>query len=79
MKSFKVTQDKAGKYWIWCEDVNQNLAIRQDTLEKAYMAAMESLLFSCKLYKKDRDTLRVGMNKVESLFTDLFERESELN
>lgn len=42
-------QDKAGRYWLWSETLQHNLAYRIKSKEDCLLAAIDSLLFSIQL------------------------------
>jgi hypothetical protein len=42
-------QDKAGKYWLWSEALQQNLAYKIKDKEDCLLAAIDSLLFTIQL------------------------------
>lgn len=47
-----LTQDKAGRYWLWSKQLQQNLAYKIKTKEECLLAAIDSLLFSIELRDK---------------------------
>lgn len=65
-------EDKNGKFWIWDEYLEANIAVREPNREAALLAAIKSLQFYCKMYKESRDELRVKMTKVENCFEEVF-------
>jgi len=45
----RMTIDKAGRFWLWSEQLEQNLSYRAKSREDAFLAAIDSLLFIVKL------------------------------
>ena len=50
-----LTQDKAGRYWLWCETLDHNLAYKTRSKDDCLIAAIDSLLFTIQL-KNERIT-----------------------
>ena len=44
-----VTQDKAGRYWLWCDQLKVNLAGKMKSREDMLLSAIDALLFYLKL------------------------------
>lgn len=63
VKGCKLTLDKAGRYWLWCESLEHNLAYKARTKEDTLLIAINSLLFTIQL--KDEE-LR-ALNRVNAL------------
>ena len=51
VRGCKLSQDKAGRYWLWSDALQQNLAYRIKGREDCFLAAINSLLFS--IYLRD--------------------------
>lgn len=49
VKGCTLTKDKAGRYWLWSEQLEHNLAYKIKGKEDCLMAAIDSLLFTIKL------------------------------
>lgn len=59
VKGVEVTQDKKnGKYWIWSEMLQHNLAYKMLTKEDALTASIAALLFTVELKNKELAELR---------------------
>lgn len=67
-----IHQDKNGKWWIWSDYLEANIAIRAETKEKAVMEAIDSLLHYCYMYKESRDALRVNSEILREAFEKVF-------
>lgn len=44
-----MTRDKGGRFWLWCEQLEHNLAYKAPSREDCLLAAIDSLLFTVKL------------------------------
>jgi hypothetical protein len=49
LEGVEVTEDKAGRYWIWSEQLKHNIAYKEATLDDALKSAIASLLFTVHL------------------------------
>ena len=47
-----MTTDKAGRYWIWSDTLEHNIAYKEKTREDCLLAAIDSLLFTIELRDK---------------------------
>lgn len=47
-----MTVDRAGRYWLWSEQVSENLAYEKKTREDCLLSAISSLLFTIHLRDK---------------------------
>jgi len=47
-----LSQDKAGRYWLWSSQLNHNLAYKIKTKEDCLLVAIDSLLFTIELRDK---------------------------
>jgi len=56
-------QDKAGRYWLWSDALQHNLAYKIKGKEDCLLAAIDSLLFTIKL----RDERIAGLQRVADL------------
>jgi len=63
----KLYQDKAGKYWLWSEQLEQNLAYKEKTLEDALKSSIDSLLFILQLKEERIKKLQFISEKVSAL------------
>ena len=68
----EVYKDTNGKWWIWDNFLEVNIAVRQPTEAAAHAAALKSLLHYTEMFKESRDELREKYGRVESLFEELF-------
>ena len=55
----KLTQDKAGRYWLWSERLEQNLAYKVKEREDCLLASIDMLLFIIQL----RDERIAGLQR----------------
>jgi len=49
IEGVSLTQDKAGRYWMWSDQTETNLAYKEKTEKDCYLSAIDSLLFSLQL------------------------------
>jgi len=49
VENCEMTIDKAGRFWLWSEDLQHNLAYKSASREDCLLAAINSLLFTIKL------------------------------
>lgn len=49
IEGVEVTKDKAGRYWLWSEQLQHNIAYKEATLDDALKSAIDSLLFTLRL------------------------------
>lgn len=49
IKGCSLSKDKAGRYWLWSEQLKHNLAYKIKDREDCFLAAIASLLFTIKL------------------------------
>jgi len=47
-----LSQDKAGRYWLWSDQLQHNLAYKIKTKEDCLLVAIDSLLFTLELRDK---------------------------
>ena len=64
-----LTLDKAGRYWLWSEQLEHNLAHSIKTKEDALLCAIDSLLFTIHL-KDERLKALDRVNKLALQFAD---------
>ena len=77
VKGLTVTQDKAGRYWVWSEQLKQNLAYKAKTMDDAALIAIDLLLFMLKLKQKKLDALYELQSKVSAFVESVTEKEEE--
>lgn len=75
VKGLTVTQDKAGRYWIWSEQLQCNVAYKAKTMEDAVLIALDSLLFTIKLKQEKVDAFYELQNKVGSFIESVQDNE----
>ena len=63
VKGCKLTQDKGGRYWLWSEQLEHNLAYKAKTKEDALLLAIDSLLFTIHL----KDGQLRALNRINDL------------
>lgn len=69
---FDLYTDKNGKFWLYNKKEEINHAIRAKTEIEAYRKAVDSLIFSHQLVKKERQKLREDSEKIRAVFVDIF-------
>lgn len=69
VKGCTLTQDKAGRYWLWSEQLEHNLAYRIKSREDCFLAAIASLLFTIKL----RDSRIEALQRIADLAQEFAE------
>lgn len=52
VKNCQMTIDNVGRFWLWSEDLQHNLAYDSKSREDCLLAAIDSLLFTIKLKDK---------------------------
>ena len=52
VRGCSMTTDKAGRYWLWSDTLEHNIAYKEKTREDCLLAAIDSLLFSIELRDK---------------------------
>jgi len=45
----RITVDKSGRHWIWCDQLGQNLVYKAKGREDALISAIDMLLFNLQL------------------------------
>ena len=71
-----LTQDKVGRYWLWCDKLEHNLAFKIKTKEDCLIAAIDSLLFTIQL----RDERIASLQRIATLaqaFADEIKQDKE--
>ncbi len=63
LRGCSMTQDKAGRYWLWSEQMQRNLAYQARDREACLLAAIDSLLFTISL----RDERIAALERIEAL------------
>lgn len=71
-KYFDLYTDKNGKFWLRDKKDEVNLAVRAKTEIEAYRKAIDLLIFSNQLVKKERQKLREDSEKIRAVFVDIF-------
>lgn len=66
VRGCKLSQDKAGRYWLWSEELQRNLAYKIRGREDCFLAAINSLLFSINL----RDQQIAALQRIADLASD---------
>ena len=74
---FEVTQDKAGKFWLWSKTEDQNFAMRSKTEIDCYREALDLMSYSLNMIKQDRDDCRKKLNTLEECFENVFDRQDD--
>lgn len=76
LKDCTLYQDKVGRYWLWSEQLEHNLAYKIKEKEDCLLCAIDSLLFTIKL----RDERIVALQRVADLaqqFADQIKPDNE--
>jgi len=66
IEGLSLSQDKAGRYWLWHDGVEQNLAYKTKTREDTLLAALDSALFLLSLKQERIDELSLMHDKVQT-------------
>ena len=69
---FKVTKDKAGRFWLWNKVLEQNFAMKSESEIDCYREAINLMTYSLNSAQEQRDLLFRKLDKVENLFEELF-------
>ena len=64
-----LTKDKAGRYWLWSEQLQHNLAYKSKEREDCFLAAISSLLFTLQL----RDERIASLQRIANLAQEFVE------
>jgi len=71
VRGVSLTQDKTGRYWLWSEQEEQNLAYKPKNREDTLLAALDSALFLLSLKQERIDELSMmqakGLSCIESI------------
>ena len=76
VKGCKLTVDKAGRYWMWSEQVELNLAYKERSKEACLLSAIDSLLFHLRL-KDERITKLQRIADLAHKFADAVKPDEE--
>lgn len=49
VRGCRMSVDKAGRYWLWSEQLRQNLATQKKSREECLLAAIDALLLTVQL------------------------------
>lgn len=66
VRGCKLVKDKAGRYWLWSDALQQNLAYKSKGREDCFLEAIDSLLFSIHL----RDEQISALQRIADLASD---------
>ena len=64
-----LTIDKAGRYWLWSEQLERNLAYKERSKEDCLLSAINSLLYIIEL----KDERIAGLQRIANLATKFAE------
>lgn len=76
VRGCKLSQDKAGRYWLWSDTLQHNLAYRIKGRENCFLAAIDSLLYSIHLRDKRISELQ-KIADLASAFADQIKPDAE--
>ena len=76
VRGCKLSQDKAGRYWLWSDTLQHNLAYRIKGREDCFLAAIDSLLFSIHL-RDERISELQRIADLASAFADQIKPDAE--
>jgi hypothetical protein len=68
LRGVSTYQDKAGRHWLWCEALKQNLAFREKSYEDMLKSALNSALFILSLKQKELDSLMAFKAKIDDIY-----------
>ena len=77
IKGLEVTQGKCGRYWIWSEQLQHNLAYKEGTLDDALKSAIRSLLFSIELRDRQISALQHISDSVDAFIAQVRPEDEE--
>ena len=77
LEGVTITQAKQGKFWVWSEEEQINLAYNENGREEALCAALDSALFLISLRTKELNRLRAFEKKFLDLAYDMSPKEDE--
>jgi hypothetical protein len=77
IKGLSVSQDKTGRYWLWSEALEQNLAYKEKSKEDMLMSALSSALFLLELKQEKLDRLQELEKKVLDFAYDVSPKEED--
>lgn len=66
IEGLSLSQDKAGRYWLWHDGLAQNLAYKTKTREDTLLAALDSALFLLSLKQERIDELSIMRDRVQT-------------
>lgn len=66
VKGCKLHRDEAGRYWLWSDALQQNLAYKIKSREDCFLEAIDSLLYSIQL----RDERIAELKRIADLALD---------
>jgi len=66
IKGLSLSQDKVGRYWLWHDSLEQNLAYKTKTREDTLLAALDSALFLLSLKQERIDELSIMCDRVQT-------------
>lgn len=78
IEGLSLTQDKMGRYWLWSDALEQNLAYKARTREDALLAALNSALFLLSLKQERIDKLSTMHDKVHAFIEAIQEDKDEI-
>lgn len=73
--NLSIYQDHLGRWWVWCEISESNLAVREPSKEKAMEVALDHAVFVMSLYKERRDIAEAKIVKLQAVFEEVFPQE----
>ena len=76
VRGCKLSQDKAGRYWLWSDTLQHNLAYKIKGREDCFLKAIDSLLYSIKL-RDERISELQKIADLASAFADQIKGEEE--
>jgi len=72
VENCEMTIDKAGRFWLWSEDLQHNLAHKSASREDCLLAAIDSLLSTIKLKDERIDKLQRVNDLTEQFLETVF-------
>ena len=76
-RHYKIFQAECGRWWVWCEADQCNLAYRQPTREAAIAQALDMAIFSMTLHRDARREAESKLARVQDCFTEVFNPDGE--
>lgn len=78
IEGLSLSQDKTGRYWLWSDTLEQNLAYKTKTREDTLLAALDSALFLLTLKQERINELSAIKDKIYAFIEAVQGDENEI-